>query len=348
MMISSLPTTNAEDPYFLRGTILHLTTTPDPQAASIAPLAEWVALLLLRCLQANEAALGELLLRRFWNELEGTIPLAQLERFMAQIMGQLTLTPSEKVHYGDRWVRLLTEQGRWLRAKQLLARLDALALSPAERAKYANRMGVYLKSRGEYDTGEHYLQEALQLGEQLGDAERVIIALNNLGNLEFNRDRFERSIAYFEAVRAHPEAARFPRWQGAAVAGLAMNWAGQKDFVRAAAIMDEAEALYGEFRSGVLRVWANRAYYEAEAGNLPRAFWYGQRALELSRELKEPRRESFALHNLGVAYYRAGQFHKAIEYFEQALALRKRLDIPLLIQTTQALLTEIQLIVDSE
>jgi tetratricopeptide (TPR) repeat protein len=345
MTISS--SQSSPDPHFLRPVIVALIHAEDPQAYSIAPLAEWVWVLLLRCLQDEEPQLGELLLRRFWKELEAAGPLDRLERYLVRLMPRLSLTPSEKLHYGDLWVRLLTEQGQWLRANQLLTRLDALALTPAERAQYANRMGVYLKERGKYETAAQYLQEALRLGYQIGDDERVIISLNNLGNLEFNRDHFEDSIAYFEAIRSHPAAGKFPRWQGAAAAGLAMNWAGQKEFARAAAIMDEAERLYGDYRPGVLRVWVNRAYYEAQAGNLPHAFLYGQRALELARTLKEPRRESFALHNLGVAYYRAGQWREAIDHLQQALAMRQALDIPLLIQTTQEMLTEVQLIVDS-
>lgn len=349
MIRSSLPTTTNEsyEPYSLHALVMELVHADTPQVHSIAPLVEWVWLLLSRCLQAEAPELGERLLARFWDDLEATGPLDRLEHTLKQLMPRLKLTPAQKLHYGDLWVRVLIEQGRWLRAHQLLSRLDTLALTPSERAQYLNRMGVYFKNRGEYDRGAHYLQEALALGQATGDEERVIIALNNLGNLEFNRDRFEISIACFEAILAHPTVNRYPRWQGAALAGLAMNWAGQKDFARAAAIMDEAEQLYGEYRPGVLRVWVNRAYYEAQAGNLPHAFFYGQRALALSRDLKEPRRESFALHNLGVAHYRAGQWREAIHYLEAALALRQKLDIPVLIETTQTMLAEVQLTVDS-
>ncbi len=345
MTTFSLPTTNP-DPLSLPSLVVQLLEAEHPRLFSIAPLEEWIWVLLARCAQEEQPEAGKALLLRFWDELEAVGPLDRLEQTMKQLMPRMRLTPSEKLHFGDLWVRLLIEQGRWLRARQLLQKLDTLALSPKERARYANRMGVYFKERSEFEQSERYLLEALALGQSTHDDERVIISLNNLGNLEFNRDHFEQSIAYFEAIQHHPAAAQFPRWQGAAAAGLAMNWAGQKDFARAAAIMDEAERLYGAYRPGVLRVWVNRAYYEARAGNLQNAFLYGTRALALARELKEPRRESFALHNLGVAHYQAGEPRAAIHYLEQALELRKTLAMPLLIETTLEMLAEVQLTVD--
>ncbi|NAS89575.1 hypothetical protein C4E24_07580, partial [ANME-1 cluster archaeon AG-394-G21] len=62
-----------------------------------------------------------------------------------------------------------------------------------------------------------------------------------------------------------------------------------------------------------------------------KAIEYYEQALAIAREIGDRRGEGNSLGNLGLAYSDLGQEEKAIEYYEQALAIGKEIKDPRII-----------------
>ena len=78
-------------------------------------------------------------------------------------------------------------------------------------------------------------------------------------------------------------------------------------------------------RTGELESLNNLGWVYMDLGQYDRALEYFQQALAFSREIKDRGGEAASLHNLGVAYGNLGQYDRAMDYYQQALAIKREI-----------------------
>ena len=83
----------------------------------------------------------------------------------------------------------------------------------------------------------------------------------------------------------------------------------------------------GRSATGAARgqTWATWGMAYADLGEVRRAIEYYEQALAIAREIGDRRGEGTDLGNLGNAYADLGQVRRAIEYYEQALAIAREI-----------------------
>lgn len=173
------------------------------------------------------------------------------------------------------------------RVDQVLALAEDAAVPPELRGEALNSAAFLREHIGDYERAIALREKALALARAVGDRQREVHQLDNLGNIAQDRGEYERAIAH------HNEALTIAReiddqWGTAAALGNL-----------------GAVALY--------------------QGQNERAARYYEESLGLMRTLGDTYSVAIALNNLGVIYVWLGDFARGVEMHTESLALRRQI-----------------------
>ena len=176
-------------------------------------------------------------------------------------------------------------------AQALQFAIDAMALakdesSPALLMRARTLMGVLEMHFDEFASALEYLHKAMRTAEDLGNAIQQAVILNHMGRLYLKTTDMAEALRFFEKGRAISE--RHMQTQL-----LAENYRYSCDTC-------------------------------AALGEQDKALEYGQKALDLYREIGMHSGEAAILGSLGVIYTGAGAYSQALTYFERSQTLAKR------------------------
>jgi tetratricopeptide (TPR) repeat protein len=176
-----------------------------------------------------------------------------------------------------------------LRAKQtLIALSNETALSPFERARVVNYLGVLAFNVYDLPEARARFLAAISAYEALGNRQDRLTALGNLGALANEEGDYRGAVQYFDQV-----VAELHRFESSSTRAI---------------------LLY------------NAAMIDCYAGNIDRAIERFLHALELTRENKMQKNEARVLQGLGYAYWARGDTAQATILLVESLKLRRTLD----------------------
>ncbi len=194
-----------------------------------------------------------------------------------------------------------TQQGSLDQAERLYHSARELALRSGEAklaAMTAQNLGVIANVRGDLDTALHYYETSLASYRALGLANDVCVALNNLGLLYTQRQQWS------EAARAYDEA------------------------------IGVAEVLGDQ--STCVHIEVNRAESLVAQGDLAAAREACDRAMEISRRVKDPRALGELHKAYGIVARETGDFELAEQCLAEAEEIaHRRQDLLLLAESTK-------------
>ena len=216
------------------------------------------------------------------------------------------------------------EEGR-----RLFERLQQRPLPAPSGALVAtlNSAGILASHQGEYERSRALHQQALEIGEALGDDGHRADALSNLGAVCWHRDDYPEAEAYL--MRALE--LRRTLDNDAALAGVLNNLGNlARDGNRydlALSYYDEALALARKVghRWEIANTSNNRAIVHAYRGDLESAGDLFAEALEVQRELGDRRGMSMSMTNLGNTLMDRGSHQEAAALYLEALELDRAL-----------------------
>jgi non-specific serine/threonine protein kinase len=228
-------------------------------------------------------------------------------------------------------------QGEWL--ARLEAEHDnlraALAYSLAQPA--GARQGLALAGalwrfwylRGHLGEGRRWLEQALALAPEVGDAARARArALHGAGVLAMLQDDNAQAVTLLETSLALYRDLGDRQGLASALNGLGNVAIEMGDYARAAARHSESLALRREIgdRHGVASSLGNLAYIARARGDLDTAAGLHEESLALRRELGDAQGVATAMHNLAGVAWERGDFTRAEALYGESLALRRHLN----------------------
>lgn len=195
-------------------------------------------------------------------------------------------------------------------------------------ASALNNLGGVAYTLGDFASAQAYLHETMLLNQKTGDRHGEGIALNNLGLLADTRgDHAQAEHYYREFLRVSGEIG------DRASEGLALTNLGTVHLQLGR--LDEAEAQLGRAlavsreigeRQGEALVLAQQSLLAHFRCDDEAAFDCARRALELARAIGDESLQARALTHLGYALTKLKRTTEAADAFEQALALRRKLE----------------------
>ncbi|HEX2269769.1 MAG TPA: CHAT domain-containing protein [Pyrinomonadaceae bacterium] len=220
------------------------------------------------------------------------------------------------------------------RTDEALAMLQPLiAVSEAKDYKWLKVRALYLSSILQYDLTNYsraivLADESLALAEQTGDAVGKLNAFSSL--IEYNRSfsNYDKSQEYIQRSLDLLNRTTLDPVQGCRHYGLiatSLNAAGWPD--AAAAYQKEAlrYAFNSERPATIPYTLSFLVQIQAKLKKFDEAEEAARRALQMAEEQSDKDRMAYALVQLGHVYRQKGNFEKALESYDKAIALYKEL-----------------------
>jgi len=169
---------------------------------------------------------------------------------------------------------------------------------PLDRNKVLNGAGILLGERGEWAAARARFEQALALAREIGDKQRIAIALSNLGNISLNEGDLDAAYPLYREALGIYEQLGERVYQAVALENL-----GLVELARG-----EREQAIATFERGLERAEAGEATHEAASVSIPLA-----RARLAAGELERPRE---LLITALVTLQELGDPHKSAECME--------------------------------
>jgi serine/threonine protein kinase/tetratricopeptide (TPR) repeat protein len=183
---------------------------------------------------------------------------------------------------------------------------------------------------GHAQTGLEYLNRALTLAIQLGNAEGKASALDAIGFAYNELDKPE------EALRNLQQGLEIRRTL-ADKRGIALNLNTMGRVQERLGKLDNAWASYNEAlelrrsigdKRGVGGTLINLGNLYEREGKYDQAVSFYKQSLQIQHDVGDPTYEAVCLNNIGGAYFDSGEYDDALTYLQQALQIREKLKIP--------------------
>jgi tetratricopeptide (TPR) repeat protein len=220
----------------------------------------------------------------------------------------------------------LSEGRAWL--MDILKKTEKGAMPPKKRAQALNGAGLLISVQGDQELAIHYLEESLQLfqdlGDQLGEAwvlNHLGQAMNLSGQLESAGNYFESSLMIFRRLGE--------KWHSAWVLiNLGEVSLYRKEIDRATRLLTEARDLFLVLQdkrgTAAARDRLGRLALLTQQPDLAKVLL--TESLQLFNEIGDREGCSWALHHLGRIAYEAGDKTQAIHYLIDSLQLFDKLN----------------------
>ena len=234
---------------------------------------------------------------------------------------------------GDAGLRLGAALWRFWSVRGYLAegreRLQSLLSHPGasaptgERARALDGAGLLAMNCGDFARARALNEEALSIGQQLGDRQVIAMACNSLGDVRrWQGDPLAARSLYEEALRLGREVD--DQWNIAySLTALGIMSAGERNFAAARSLFEEGLTIkraLGDKRSIAysLNQLADLALAEENTGAARSLY---EESLRIGQELGDKRGIAWSLSSLGLAAWAEGDFIAARVRFAESLAI---------------------------
>jgi tetratricopeptide (TPR) repeat protein len=210
----------------------------------------------------------------------------------------------------------------------LLFPLEKWQPEPAQKARIYHNLGVIYRILGRMERAIEYLEKALQIYKELGDALGEAMTLNNLGRVYAELGSRERASGdYEQALHIYQEQGD-PVGEGCSLNNLGWIYISLGKDEPAQEYFEQALSIFREVgdRKGEAETLNNlgRVYEDLKQGEQAQAYY--EQALSIFREERDLKGEAWSLNNLGKVYRKLGHYEQSLQYLEQALQIRREID----------------------
>ena len=171
--------------------------------------------------------------------------------------------------------------------------------------------------------------EGIEVAESMGRADYVQNLLINLGSVQQRLGNFEKAVeALARALELHDDESD-PLALATLLSNLAVAHMSLADYEQALIVLDRALPIMLESRQpdGIAAVLSNQADIHLLTGHPVQALELMQRVLELREDYDLEGDSSISHRGIGQALHALGQSEEALESFERALAIQRRLEL---------------------
>ncbi|MFN7973474.1 MAG: tetratricopeptide repeat protein [Acidobacteriota bacterium] len=207
---------------------------------------------------------------------------------------------------------------------------DYLGLATRDRPEVLEArlaLGRVLHRSGDFEGGNHELGAVVAAASRASRQRQRLAALNALGDLELERNRFGDARPHYEAALGLAEEIGDASRQASILVGLGRVGVVTSRHDEAETLLSRARALYerAHDRAGVARVLSRLAILEDARGRETHATALIQEAIAIHRETGDRGAEGEALGFLGASFTHRGYAAKGALCFREALAIAREL-----------------------
>lgn len=248
----------------------------------------------------------------------------------------LARTESEKINFkrGEAlsykmMASVYHQKGEMPKAEKLASiALEKLSIygTITEKADVTNLLGLILMGEAKYYQAEKYYKDALYMYIDSDDSVGVVIALHNIGVVNFYRGEYGQVAQYYRSSLKLAEKLENKRFINVNLLNLGLLFSSQKDYLKAKQYIKKALVNFrasGE-KSGEANAMVHLASAYFNEGSFDSALVTNQEALRLYKELGSENGIAQALSHIGDIMVHYGYYAEGKKYFMESITLRRK------------------------
>jgi tetratricopeptide (TPR) repeat protein len=194
-----------------------------------------------------------------------------------------------------------------------------------EKADATNLLGLIFMGEAKYYQAEKYYKDALYYYIDTDDSVGVVIALHNIGVVNFYRGEYDVVARYYSNSLRLAEQIRQPKFIAINQLNLGLLYSAQQDYVHAKQYIKIALHTLQETgdKLGEGGAWAHLGNAYFNEGNMDSSYACNIKALNIYREVGGEHGISQCLSNLGDIMMEKDQYQAAKKYYEESIQLRR-------------------------
>jgi tetratricopeptide (TPR) repeat protein len=183
---------------------------------------------------------------------------------------------------------------------------------------------------GDYAAAQHYYEESLAIGRELGDFHTANRALNNVGEVARYRGDYVRAGGYYEQAYQSFHELGNPRGQGVSLGNLGLVAVARGAYQQAADYYEQAQRIAEQTGDlyNLSWLWLGRGILLRQVGRYDDALAAFKQSLQLSVTTGQRDGESWCLSELALLHHYAQQPNEALQVSQQALKIARELSAP--------------------
>jgi tetratricopeptide (TPR) repeat protein len=194
-----------------------------------------------------------------------------------------------------------------------------------ERADATNLLGLIFMGEAKYYQAEKYYKDALYYYIDTDDSVGVVIALHNIGVVNFYRGEYDVVARYYSSSLKLAEQIKQPKFIAINQLNLGLLYSAQKDYLHAKHYIKTALHTLQETgdKLGEGGAWAHLGNVYFNEGIMDSSYVCNIQALTIYREVGSEHGISQCLSNLGDIMMEKNQYQVAKKYYEESIQLRR-------------------------
>jgi predicted ATPase/DNA-binding XRE family transcriptional regulator len=213
-----------------------------------------------------------------------------------------------------------------MRLQQLLARADE-SIPPDLRGWALRGVSALLHHQGLPEQAEKLATQALQVFQQIDDANGIAAAMHQLGNVALMQSNYEKATAlYTEALRLYRESGNIGS-SAAIIMNLGLIAKDHGEYSRAIVLYEESIALHRQLGNmgGIAHALTHQSIAAYWIGNYAKAVAVAEQALVTFKEGGTSVNKAYALETLGMALYKQHQLPRATTLVRESLSIMREI-----------------------
>ncbi|MBX3038590.1 MAG: tetratricopeptide repeat protein [Anaerolineales bacterium] len=195
------------------------------------------------------------------------------------------------------------------------------------RADALGRMGKLYLHIGSYSEALPFLEQSLNIFQQISDKDGEGTALNSISQVFKEQGDYTKALTYLEQALAICQQLGNKKDEGTTLSNIAAIYRRQGDYDTALTHIKKALAIQLQIgdKAGISVTFNNIAQISQSQGDIKSALVYLKESLEIMRQVGDKAGEGVTLNNIATIYNTQGDYTTALGYFKKSLAILKEI-----------------------
>ncbi|WP_373548206.1 tetratricopeptide repeat protein [Haliscomenobacter sp.] len=202
--------------------------------------------------------------------------------------------------------------------KNIDAKTNAIAL---------NSNGAILFRVSDYDTGLPFLEQSLDIMQQIGDRKGEGVTLNNISQFYYIKGDYDSALNYLTQSLAIQQQIGDRQGEGATLGNISKIYDAKGDYDSALLHSEQSLVITQQIgdRQGEGAAFHIISQIYGAKGDYYTELYYLEQSLAIQQQIGDRQGEGTTLNNIGENFKRKGDYENAFRYLEQSLAIKQEI-----------------------
>ncbi|MFP4608642.1 MAG: BREX system ATP-binding domain-containing protein [Candidatus Aenigmatarchaeota archaeon] len=190
-----------------------------------------------------------------------------------------------------------------------------------------NTKGWIFFRKGSYDEAEKFLNEGMEIAEEVGNEKLIAETLHKLGSVHFGKGDYERALEHLKEALSIRKSIGDEAGMAKSINNIGTVYWNKGDLDKALQLFKQSLELERKIgnKQGIAQSLNNIGTIYWNKGELDRALENYEKSREISKEIGDEAGIANTLHNMGLIHYNKGDLEKALQDYKRSVEIKENI-----------------------